>query len=378
VREDGPVTTIGILAIARQRHGGTLLYTLSMIEALRRLPAQFYRCILYTAADNFEYDNLDVPIVRLPNAAALLVGWLAGRSAFAATDLIIAPVYSTVLLLGRRPFAFTLHDLQEKYYPKNFGIATRWWRELANRALLACAARTICESHFVKDDIARFYGVEGSRIEVIPAPPISLLRERVVAENDVAAARRKFALPDMYAFYPAQFWPHKNHQRLVDAFAQVLKRHPECHLVLTGKRRDEFHRVFRRVDELGLRNNVHHVGYVEQMDLAALYSGATLVVVPTLFESISIPVFEAFSVGTPVCASRVVALPEQIGDAGLLFDPLSCEDIADKMCTLFQDSELRRLLVERGQRRMTAVTHDDYAARLRALVDATITARATR
>jgi glycosyltransferase involved in cell wall biosynthesis len=360
--------TIGVLAVARQRHGGTLLYTLSMLEALRRLPTA-YRTVVYTAADNAEYDGVGIPIVRLPRPATMVARWLAGRSVFRGADLLLAPVYSPALLLGGLPFAFTLHDLQEKHYPQNFGRATRWWREWTNRTLLRRAARTVCESQFVKEDIARFYGVEGSTVEVIAAPPISLLRDGATGPEHVAAVRARLSLPACYAFYPAQFWPHKNHHRLVEAFARVVRRHPECHLVLTGKQRDEFESVFRRVDELGLRGHVHHIGYVEQSDLAALYRGATLAVVPTLFESISIPVFEAFSIGTPVCASRVVALPEQIGDAGLLFDPRSPEDIADKICALLADPALRRDLVERGRRRMAAVTHDDYAARLRGLVD---------
>ena len=81
---------------------------------------------------------------------------------------------------------------------------------------------------------------------------------------------------------------------------------------------------------------------------------ATVAAIPTLFESISIPVYEAFSVGTAVCASNVVALPEQIGDAGLLFDPESADEIAAAISRLLGDPALRRTLVERGFQRMTA------------------------
>jgi glycosyltransferase involved in cell wall biosynthesis len=363
------MTKIGILATARQSNGGTLLYTLSMIEALRRLPQQRYSCTIYTADDNHEYDALGLPIVRLPGTLRVALDWLRGRRLFDEVDTVIAPVYSMKLLASRRPFAFTLHDLQEKHLPENFGLATRLWRELTNRILTRRAARIVCESNFVKGDIVRFFGVPAERIAVIPAPPVTSLRDSRLDDANLDAVRAKFKLPQRYVFYPAQFWPHKNHRRLVEAFARVATAHPDCALVLTGKQRDEFGRVFERVRELGLTSRVLHIGYVETSELGALYRCATVAAIPTLFESISIPVYEAFSIGTAVCASNVVALPEQVGDAGLLFDPLSVQDIAEKICTLLASTSLRGQLVERGLRRVASITHDGYALHLAELVD---------
>lgn len=360
---------IGVLAMARQRHGGTLLYTLSTIEALSRLPSERYRLTLYTPSDNHEYDRVDMPIVRLAGLLPMIASRFAGDDPFAAVDKVIAPVYSAILLATRRPFAFTLHDLQERHYPENFSLATRLWRHATNRLLTRRASRIICESDFVKGDIIRFCKTPEQRIAVVPAPPISLLSDSNPSQGAIESVRSKLDLPARFAFYPAHFWVHKNHLRLVEAFAQVLTTHPDCHLVLTGKQCDEYARVFARVAELGLGGHVHHTGYVEQLDLAALYCCATLVVIPTLFESISIPVFEAFSLGTPVCASNVTALPQQIGDAGLLFDPLSTDDIAAKMCVLLDDPDLRLRLVERGRQRMRGISSAEYAARLAEIID---------
>jgi glycosyltransferase involved in cell wall biosynthesis len=366
------MTKIGILATARQANGGTLLYTLSMLEALRRLPSPAYACTLYTAHDNHEYDALGLPIVRLGGTTGVFAARLAGRRLFDEVDVVLAPVYSMKLLGTRRPFAFTLHDLQERHLPQNFGLATRLWRRLTNRLLTRRASRIVCESRFVMQDIVRFFGVPPERVAVIPAPPVTTLRDRPADADAIEAVRRKFALPARYVFYPAQFWPHKNHRRLVDAFARVAQTRPDCALVLTGKQRDEYEPVFARVHELGLTERVRHIGYVETADLAALYRGATVAAIPTLFESISIPVYEAFAVGTAVCASNVVALPEQIGDAGLLFDPHSEEDIAEKIGTLLDRPELRADLIERGHRRIASVTHEGYAVQLAALVDAMV------
>lgn len=365
---------IALLALARERHGGTLLYTRSMIEALKLLPRERYRLTLHTTADNAHYDDCGLPIVRLPEPGQLVASrWLRGIDRFEGADCVIAPIYSTILLATKKPFVFTLHDLQEKHYPEHFGLATRAWRHLTNRLLTARAARIVCESRFVGNDIVAHFGVPSSRIEVVPAPPIASIRDGHLSDAEIAAVKTKLGLPDQYVFYPAQFWPHKNHLRLVEAFARVAPAFPDCRLVLTGKQRDEYERVFARVRELGLAERVQHLGYIEASELAVVYQCATVVAVPTLFESISIPVYEAFSIGTAVCASNVVALPEQVGDAGLLFDPMSAEDMAAAIGRLLGDPALRRTLVERGFRRMAEVTHASYADRLGAIVEAVTT-----
>ncbi len=365
------MTHIAVLALAQERHGGTLLYTRSMIEALKLLPPKRYRLTLHTTADNACYDDCGLAIVRMPEPARLVASrWLRGIDPFEDADCVIAPIYSTILLATRKPFVFTLHDLQEKHYPEHFGAATRAWRHLTNRLLTAHAARVICESRFVRNDIVAHFGIPAARIAVVPAPPIASIRAAQSSAAEVAAVKAKLDLPDRYVFYPAQFWPHKNHLRLVDAFARIAPDFPDCRLVLTGKQRDEYERVFARVRELGLADRVQHLGYIEASELAVVYQCATVVAVPTLFESISIPVYEAFSIGTAVCASNVVALPEQIGDAGLLFDPTSPQDIAAAIDRLLGDPALRSTLVERGFRRMAEVTHANYAERLGGIVDA--------
>ncbi len=360
---------VGIIATAREKNGGTLLYTLSMISALSRLPSNKYQFVIFTQTDNHEYDALGLPVEPLPNLWSVLVKRLIGRDYFAGVDKVVSPVYSMTLLVCGRPYAFTLHDLQEKYYPENFSRLTRIWRSLSNRLLTRKAACIICESMFVQRDIVKFFGVPEKKIAVVPAPPIAMLCESANDESDALVVRQKFDLPLQYIFYPAQFWPHKNHLRLIEAFGMVCQQYPDSCLVLTGKKRDEYERIFALVHKLGLRGRVRHIGYVEQAELAALYRGATMVAIPTLFESISIPVYEAFSMRTAVCASNVVALPEQIGDAGILFDPLSVDDMAEKMIRVWSDPQLRHSLIERGSRRMASVTHEQYAQSLAKILE---------
>jgi glycosyltransferase involved in cell wall biosynthesis len=344
-----------------------------MIEALRLLPE--YRFTLYTTKTNHWYDDLGLPIVRLPGPAGVISRMATRKSnskgpsgLFSEVDKVIAPIYSTCLLASSRAFAFTLHDLQEEYYPQYLSYKQRAWRYVVNRLLARAAARIICESNNVKSDIQRFLGVESAKIAVIPAPPVSLFRIKTADIPHLEQVRRRLSLPEQFLLYPAQFNPHKNHARLIDAFAAVTRQFPDCHLLLTGAKRLEFDRVMSKVEELNLGSRVRHLGQIDAEELVAVYKSATMVVIPTLFESISIPMYEAFSLGVPVCVSNVLALPEQAGDAAVLFDPMSAQDMSDKITATLCDASLRARLVQRGAERIGAMSIDNYAANLRRLL----------
>jgi glycosyltransferase involved in cell wall biosynthesis len=232
--------------------------------------------------------------------------------------------------------------------------------------LLQRARRVICESNYVKSDIVRFFGLPEERAVVIPAPPQQQFLT-VSSEDQRQAVRVRLQLPDRYLFYPAQFWLHKNHMRLLEAFAEVVRQVPDLKLVLTGKKRDEYEAVMRAVDRFGLHDKVRHLGYVEQDDLRAIYELATALVMPSLFESVSIPIYEAFEVGTPVAASNILAIPEQVGDAGLLFDPKSVDSIKQAILTIIEPKTAHEL-AKRGRARMSAMTPERYGAQLQDLL----------
>lgn len=365
---------VGILALATPRHGGTFQYTLSMINALKQLDN--VQCEIFTANGNHEYDALQLPVNRLPSPFGILFDFIKSCAApgkygalFHQVDIVIAPIYSTYLLAAYQPFIFTLHDLQEKYYPQNFSLMQRLWRHITNRLLIKKAAAIICESNYVKRDIVEFFAAREDKIFVVPAPPAISQQESEYSLAQLAEIRKKYSLPMEYLFYPAQFWPHKNHHRLVQAFSQLQRKFPDCCLVLTGKKREEYSKVFRLIRELGIESKVVHIEHVEQADLAAIYQLASVVVIPTLFESISIPAYEAFTFGTPVCISNVVALPEQVGDAGLLFTPTSVEDMAGCVEKVLRSQALREQLVSKGRARIAGLTQMNYANRLKEVFD---------
>ena len=363
---------LGVVALSRPEYGGTYQYTLSTLQALRHVTG--FAVTLYGNPDNPDFRALGFPISpfsesRKDQLKALVTYRLGKRLSdpFASEDIVLAPIYVLALLHTSRPFAYALHDLQERYYPKNFTRLQRTWRHQIHHALLGRAGRVVCESHYVQADIVRFFGVAQDKVTVIAAPP----QQQFLAEQDAAAlasAHRRLKLPERFLFYPAQFWGHKNHLRLIEAFRGVVDAFPDVVLVLTGKQRDEYAAVMRAIETAGLSRNVLHLGFIETEDLHSVYRLATALVMPSLFESVSIPIYEAFQVGTPVAASNVLAIPEQVGDAALLFDPTSPASIRDVLLTLLRDPDATRALGAKGKARMAAMTPERYGAELQRLL----------
>jgi glycosyltransferase involved in cell wall biosynthesis len=287
---------------------------------------------------------------------------------FGSQDVLLAPIYSLALLHTSKPFAYTLHDLQENHYPEHFSRWQRVWRHQVHAALLKKARRVICESRYVKADIIGSFGVPDERIAIIAAPP-QLQFFTGQTDEQLQAVRDRLQLPQQFLFYPSQFWVHKNHLRLIEAFGSVVKEMPDLKLVLTGKKRDEYRAVMDAVDRLGLMQQVLHLGFVERSELQAIYLLATALVMPSLFESVSIPIYEAFQLGTPVIASGILAIPEQVGDAALLFDPTSVASIRNTILKVVKDAELARTLGKKGHERMLVMTPERYGEQLQKLLD---------
>jgi glycosyltransferase involved in cell wall biosynthesis len=343
-----------------------------MLEALRH--AHDYEITMYADPSNQDLARLGYPIRKFAESRVRQLTYLVAdalglrlEDPFDREDILIAPIYSLALLHTTKAYAYTLHDLQEFHHPQNFSWAQRTWRRSVHVRLARRAARIICESEYVKSDILRAFSVRDEKVAVIAAPPLrQTLAEFGSAELE--KVRSRLGLPNRFIFYPAQFWTHKNHLRLIDAFKQVVAQEPELKLVLTGKKGDEYATVMRRVEEFGLEENIQHLGYIEQADLQAIYHLAAALVMPSLFESVSIPIYEAFQAGTPVAASGTLSISGQVGEAGLLFDPLSTSSIAESIIRLVDDPGFAKTLGNRGRDKMASMTPQYYCSQLQNLL----------
>ena len=160
----------------------------------------------------------------------------------------------------------------------------------------------------------------------------------------------KYDLKQPFALYPAMTWPHKNHLGLLEALALLRDRDQlRVRLVCTGTIFEPFRpQIERRLDRLNLRSQVSFLGFVPEEDLRAVYRLCQFMVMPTLFESDSFPIYEAWSEGVPVTCSDVTSLPDQVRDAALLFDPHQVASISNAVRAMTGDEALRNRLRERG------------------------------
>ena len=206
----------------------------------------------------------------------------------------------------RQPSATTLLDLQHLDLPALFSRHERVFRDIAWHRSVRGADRVIVISEFVRDRAIALLGLDAERIRVIH---LGLDHETFRPGSE---ERESFLL------YPARPWPHKNHDKLYEAFALLRRERPGLRLVLTGGGHTA-----------RLPEGVETAGLVSIPDLASLYRRAAAVVFPSLYEGFGQPPLEAMACGCPVACSNVASLPEVVGDAGRLFDPHDPRAIAD-------------------------------------------------
>jgi glycosyltransferase involved in cell wall biosynthesis len=256
-------------------------------------------------------------------------------------------------ILCALPTIYNPHDLQHLHYPQFWTAGELARRETVYRSACHYSNTVVVGSEWIKNDVVRQYGVHPDKVQIIPwAPPTAQYPE--VDAKQLEEARGRLALPEVFAFYPAVTWPHKNHIRLFEALAELRDcRGLVVNLVCTGARYEShWPKVEASLKELRLEKQVTFLGFLSEADLRVVYRSAQFLMLPTLFEADSCPIHEAWSEGLPVASSSHTALPDQVGDAGLLFDAADVSAIADAIRRMATEPELRGDLVSRGHRRV--------------------------
>ncbi len=254
-------------------------------------------------------------------------------------DIIHTPVQyfpSTTLSV---PMVMTLHDLQHFHYPEFFTADQITFRDTFYKSSAEFATRVIVSYQHVKDDVVEHYGIPPEKIDVCS---LGSVFPQTVDVNRFQALKQKFGIPDTYLFYSANAWPHKNHIGLIRAL-KILhdKYNQKISLVCTGQKNTDYYpRIEKEINKYNLKHFVFFTDYVAEMDVNALLTNASLVVIPTLYEAGSFPLMEAMANDVPVICSDVTSLPETIGDRRFVFDPTDIEQIAEKASMMLKNKKL--------------------------------------
>ncbi len=259
-------------------------------------------------------------------------------------DVLFNPGNYAVPLIKSVPQVVTIHDLQHVVAPQNFTSRKRLQRSLLYRASLPRAAHVIAISDATRKDIETRFGLSPKQITTIH---LGWNPNVAPSEQSVESTLARHRLKRPFFYYAADDLSHKNHSTLIEAYSRLFDHQPPpFDIVLTGKRAPD-DRIGRLITA-EMSEYVRDLGFVERSEVFDLISAATVVVFPSTFEGFGLPLLEAMQCGTPVIASGTTAIPEVVGDAGLLLDPNSPDSWSEAMIEVFGNRALREELTARG------------------------------
>ncbi len=409
---------IGIYFGARKNNGGAYQYALTMLDALKNNPKHSYIILNYSTdlpneyrkQDNFEVVEM-VEAARPPLTSLLPEEGKKGRSKSIRLKVILHNLLlklhlfgllrlitrisqrSTIDLIKNKrielmfftinsklaflldvPTIVPIHDIQHRLHPEFPEVSSgNIWaeREFVCTQIAKHATRILVDSEIGKEDVMTAYRPDLKKIVILPFLPPNYL-DMDISETATADFFQKNNLPEKFLFYPAQLWPHKNHVNLVKAVAIIKKQGQTVNLILTGTKKNEWG-VLEKLKDIartaGIEKQIFYLGYVENAEIAALYRHAVAMIMPTFLGPTNIPVYEAWKMNCPVLYSNIRGCRQQAGDAALLFDPASPEDIAEKIFLIWHDENLRNVLINKGSKRLSLWTERNFRDKINEVIN---------
>ena len=280
-------------------------------------------------------------------------------------QIIAPPVCAT-------PFVLTINDIAWETNPELFPLPIRLRLKLLVGRNARRAAHVFTVSEYSKRLICERYGIPESRVTVTYHGVDERFR-RLEDPAATAEVRARLGLDAGFVLYVGKLQARKNLVRLLEAFDRVVRERGFPHkLVLVGKRTWMSDEIFTALERLPSRERVVVAGEVSLDDLVALYNAATVFAFPSIAEGFGLPPLEAMACGTPVISSNASSLPEVVGDAGILFDPLDTDAIAKALADVLGSESLRQTLVEHGLSRVALFSNRQMAAETLAVYESVL------
>lgn len=287
--------------------------------------------------------------------------------------LVLFPTTNLDSALCNRKHIFFLADIAHVFYPHFPEVSANGklrLRHILFKYGLGHADQIVVESKQLRNDITKYYQADVSKTDVLYQTFSKTLESyKDEAEIDDEQSDFERTIPSRYVFYPAQLWQHKNHKNLLYAMKLVIGEIPDLCLVLAGSRKNGDQRIFGLIEKLELQNNVKYLGYVPDKFMPILYKNAQALVMPTYFGPTNIPTLEAFHYGCPAVISDLPGGTEQTGNAALLFNPDSPEDMAEKIMLVLKNEDLQQEMVKKGYERLKVLTYENHRSTLFAILD---------
>jgi glycosyltransferase involved in cell wall biosynthesis len=293
---------------------------------------------------------------RLPFPVEIFTGRV---HLYHATDFVLPPTLPSMRTV------LTVHDLSFVRVPEAASPSLKAYLDKVVPRSVERAHHIFADSQATKNDLMALYNTPAEKITVLLSGVDARFRP-ITDSSVILTTRNKYRLGSRpYILSVGTVQPRKNYVRLVEALSQLRRSGFDVSLVIVGGKGWLEAPIYSAIRDLGMSDDVHFTGFADEADLPALYSGALCVALPSLYEGFGIPVLEGMACGTPVITSNVSSLPEAAGDAGLLIDPYSVEDMTEALRRVIEDTELRTNLISKGFAHAARFTWDASAAHLR-------------
>jgi len=245
------------------------------------------------------------------------------------------------------PVIVTIHDIIHLLFP-NFLPSKKalvYAKFMMRNALLNSESIITVSQNSRRDLLKRYPTVPENKITVIyPGISKNTLRENIKRNGENINDNNGYIL------YVGSFKPHKNLITIIKAFA-ILKNNEKRKekLVIVGEVSEKYPELLREAEQNGVLEYIIWEGYKTDAEIMQLYSNASVFVFPSIYEGFGLPPLEAMACGTPVLASSSASLPEVVGNAGILLDPMSPRVWAGAMLKVLTDKKMRQDLIRRGK-----------------------------
>ncbi|MCY3833171.1 MAG: glycosyltransferase family 1 protein [Chloroflexi bacterium] len=282
---------------------------------------------------------------------------------FHATDFVLPPT------LARARSLLTVHDLSFLRAPEAASPPLKAYLDAVVPRSVAAADHILADSDATKADLVDLYDTPEERITVLYSG-VHRRFQRVEDEHELERIRAKHGLAGIdYILSVGTVQPRKNYSRVIEALARLRGAGYELHYAIAGGHGWLEDEMVRTIHRHGMGDFVHLLGFVEDRDLPALYTGARMLAMASLYEGFGLPILEAMACGAPVIAGNLSSLPEVAGHAALLVDPFDADAIVEAILLLHSDSARRLKLIEAGYEQIRAFSWERAAIQLKSIYD---------
>jgi len=245
--------------------------------------------------------------------------------------------------INSTPSIYSMYDLSLRHYADTHPRDRVWFFEYFIKRRLGSASHILTISEFIRQEIIEEFKVPSEMVTAIPLAPDPMFSP--CNKADVQNIKAKYNLPESYLLFVGTLEPRKNINLLIDA---MEKADSDIPLVLVGWNGWGDKPWMDKVQKKGLAHRIVMTGYLPDEDLKEIYSGATALVYPSLYEGFGLPIVEAMACGCPVICSNAASMPEVAGDAGVLIDPYNSDELAEGIEKISNNTEFRQNLIKKG------------------------------